>query len=145
MTNLHLVKDNADISILSSRVPHNRRLPILPTYFPNTFMVVENSVYAFMERLCKKYSGGFWEFHELSNGGFYMSPDFKGLWHVEVPFGNGYAGKMSSDAIGITVCLYVYSFMSEDHPEANFGELYWHLRNYAYEHKEVAAILNAID
>ena len=144
MTHLHLVQDNTDIPILSSRVPHNRRLPILPTYFPNTFIVVENSVHAFMNRLCKKYSEGSLEFYELSNGGFYMSPDLKELWDVEVPFGNRFKGKMSTDALGITACLYVYVSMADDHPESNFWDHYWHLRNYAYQHKEVAAILNAI-
>ncbi len=145
MTHLHLVQDNTHNSIVASRVPHNCTSPILPKYFPNTFVVVENSVYAFMNKLCKHYSGSVWEFHELSNGGFYMSPDINDLCDVEVPFGNRYEGKMSADAIGITVCLYVYTYMAEDHPESNFGDHYWHLRHYAHEHKEVAAILNAID
>jgi hypothetical protein len=131
--------------ISAIKVPNNRRPPILPRYFPNTFMVVENLVFTFMEKLCDSYKGGFWEFYELSNGGFYMAPQDNELREIAVPFGNDFEGKMSSDAVGITVCLFVYGFMAEQHPAASFDDRYWDLRNFAYEHAEANVILQAID
>lgn len=130
-------------TIQSTIVPQNRKLPILPSYFPSTFLMLENAVYELTDKLCASYSGE-WQCYELSNGGFYMSLDTQGLYDVSVPFGNGFEGQLSADALGITVCIYVYSYLAEKFPAANFVDHYWHLRNFAYEHKEVASILKAI-
>ena len=145
MNDTSTTPSNECSAIVASKVSHDRRLPILPTYFPNTFVVVENMVYSFTDKLCEKYQGGFWEFYELSNGGFYMAPKDDAVFDVAVPFGNAYEGIMSADALGITVCLFVYCYMAEQHPASNFGDYYWHLRNFAYEHNEVSEIMSAID
>jgi len=40
---------------------------------------VEQSIYSFMDKLVPDYRGAFWDFHELSNGGFYMAPQLRPL------------------------------------------------------------------
>jgi hypothetical protein len=132
-------------TILSTKVDGSRRPLILPHYFPSTFLLMENAVYGFADKLCKDYLGAFWDFYELSNGGFYMAPNLKGLMAIEVPFGNSYRGTMSANALGIIACLYAYSALAEQHPESNYGDFYWHLRDFAGNHAEASAIFSAID
>ena len=61
---------------------------------------------------------------------------------------NGYEGKMSADALGITACLYAYSHLSFS-GNAAFAEVcaehYHSLRAFMLEHAEASAILSAID
>jgi Antirestriction protein len=145
MTNISLTQRNTSTAITATKVACNRRLSVLPLYFPNTFLVVESLVYSFAEKLCSQYTGALWEFYELSNGGFYMAPVLQGVLEVDVPFGNQYQGKMSADAFGITVCLFAYCYLLEQHPESDAGDFYWSLRDFASDHVEAAAIFSAID
>ena len=63
---------------------------------------------------------GFWDFIELSNGGFYMAPQHEGTFRFSVDT-NGYEGEMSPDAAGITVCLFAYSHLSFRYPDDTFS------------------------
>ena len=145
MTDQPITNEDSVVSIQSTIIPSLQRAQTLPAYFPHTFIVMESAAYRFADVLCKEYSGAYWEFHSLSNGGFYMSPDLKDMLRVEVPFGNAYLGQMSADAFGIVVCLYVYSALAEEHPAVGFDDYYWSLRDFADGHKEASAIYGAID
>jgi hypothetical protein len=107
---------------------------------------VEPLVYALTDRLASEYRGGYWEFYDLSNGGFYMAP------LSDTPFQvcceNGFEGGLSADALGITVCLYAYSqlsFGAESGLATTCARQYHRLRDYMLEHPEAGAILRAID
>jgi hypothetical protein len=50
------------------------RLQMLPRHFGRHMITVEHAVYTFMRELSKEYTGGYWSYVELSNGGFYMAP-----------------------------------------------------------------------
>ena len=111
-------------------------------HFPLHF---EPFVYATADSLSADYCGGYWDFYRLSNGGFYMAPD------ADVPFRvrceNGFAGDLSADAFGITVCLYAYSRLSFSRlfiADACAQHYHW-LRDYALDHAEVESILRATD
>ena len=108
-------------------------------------MVLEPSVYVTTERLSKDYTGGYWDFFELCNGGFYMAPDDDRTFHVVCE--NYFEGDLSADALGITVCLYAYSHLS--YTGGSFArccaEQYYRLRPYAMEHPEAGAISAATD
>jgi hypothetical protein len=80
------------------RTSHTARLFGLK--FP---MRLEPVVYTITDRIAEDYHCDFWEFWELSNGGFYMSPRSDECLNVSCD--NGYDGAMSSDALGINVCL----------------------------------------
>jgi hypothetical protein len=140
-----LAKNTAGNFIAATKVDGQRRPTILFQHFPSSFVIMESSVYGFTDKVCKDCLGGSWEFYELSNGGFYMAPSRLGLIDVDVPFGNLYNGKMSADALGITVCLFAYNFLAEEHPACDFGDLYWLLRTFARNHAEASAIFAAID
>ena len=66
----------------------------------------------------------------------------------QVSCDNGYVGKLSADALGITACLYAYSHLSFSSNPA-FAEIcanhYHWLREYMLQHPEASKILGAID
>ena len=107
---------------------------------------IEPAVYSITSNLAPDYKGAYWEFYSLSNGGFYMAPDLDKLYKVSCI--NGYEGKLSADALGITACLYAYSHLSFSNNKA-FAAIcanhYHWLREYMLEHAEANAILSAID
>jgi hypothetical protein len=107
-------------------------------------MTVEQSVYNFMREFVAEYKGAFWDFFELSNGGFYMAPSCNPVkFSVHT---NGFEGSLSADAAGITVCLFTFSHLSFQQPSADvFSRHFYALREFALDHKEAGMILAAID
>jgi len=55
-------------------VLEDARIGTLPKHFGARMMTVEQMVYNFMREFVAEYKGAFWDFYELSNGGFYMVP-----------------------------------------------------------------------
>lgn len=111
-------------------------------YFP---LQLEPFVYAITSKLSEDYSGGYWHFYCLSNGGFYMAPDSDGKFQVVSE--NGHECFMSADALGVTACLFAYSHLSFGQGEFadTCGRHYHWLREYMFAHAEAANILRAID
>lgn len=106
---------------------------------------LEPTVFTMAERIAPEYSGGYWAFHELGNGGFYMAPSGEAL--LDVICENGFEGKLSPDALGITACLYAYSHLSfgDGRFAETCAEHYHLLREFMFEHVEAAGILQATD
>lgn len=107
---------------------------------------IEPAIYSIAANIAAEYDGAYWEFYSLSNGGFYMAPSLDKQYEVSCV--NGYEGKLSADALGITACLYAYSHLSFS-SNAAFAEIcanhYQWLRAYMLDHAEAGAILAAID
>ena len=129
--------------IVATQIEHDVRIDILPTYFPENFLEVENTIYTVTDRICDAYKGGFWEFYALSNGGFYMAPTINKPCAISIPFGNDYTGEVSNDALGIITCLYAFCFLAQNNEL--MAERYHQLRDFAYEHSESDKIWWAID
>ena len=110
-------------------------------YFP---LQLEPSVFSMASRLSEDYGGGYWLFHTLNNGGFYMAPDSD---RFQVTSENGWEGFMSADAFGITTCLFAYSNLSFGSGQfaATCADQYHLLREYMMDHGEAGAILGATD
>jgi hypothetical protein len=110
--------------------------------FPNK---LEPTIYSMADMLAPAYLGGYWNFYTLSNGGFYLAPASDTIFDVSCE--NGFDGKLSADALGITASLYAYSHLSFG--EGEFAQVcaehYHLLRDYMLEHAEARAILRAID
>ena len=127
-------------------VPEDRRLAITEKLFGIHFpLQLEPVIYGITDRMADEYSGGYWEFYTLSNGGFYMALSLNTCFDVICD--NQYQGVLSADALGITACLYAYSHLSFS--DGRFGRVcachYHRLREYMFEHPEVKAILGATD
>jgi hypothetical protein len=122
--------------ITRKQIPIQQRIHHTADLFGLHFPLhVEPLVYALADHMASDYNGGYWEFYELSNGGFYMAP------HSDTPFNvsceNGFEGELSADALGITVCLYAYSQLSfsvESGLAKTCARQYHLLRDYMLEH-----------
>ena len=106
---------------------------------------VEPAIFDMTGRLVAAYEGGYWDMHQLSNDGFYMSPASETTYTVSSM--NGYTGVMSADALGLTACLFAYSHLSfgGDALAEVCANQYHLLRDFAMVHAEAGAILAAID
>ncbi len=125
-------------------VLEDARIGTLPKHFGARMMTVEHTVYHFMREFVAGYKGAFWDFYELSNGGFYMAPSCNPVkFSVHT---NDFEGTLSADAAGITVCLFTFSHLSFQQPSEDvFSRHFYALREFALDHKEASLIFAAID
>jgi len=127
-------------------VLETRRMSITDKLFGVHFPLrLEPVIYGITERMADTYSGGYWDFYKLSNGGFYMAPSNDHGFHVTCD--NMFEGDLSADAPGITACLYAYSNLSFSNGRfARVCACHYHrLREYMMDHAEARAILGATD
>ena len=133
-------------TVIRIQVPEHQRTTTTAEQFGFNFSRrIEPFVFAMAEEMGHEYRGGLWQFFQLSNGGFYMAPDFDTLFTVSCE--NEFSGPMSADALGITACLYAYSHLSfgqGDFAETCSRHYHW-LREYMMDHPEARNILRAID
>ena len=134
------------IQVTRELVPEDQRMAVVEKLFGIHFpLQMEPVIYGITEKMAEDYSGGYWDFHKLSNGGFYMAPSGDDVFHVACD--NQYKGDLSADALGITACLYAYSHLSFSNGRfARVCACHYHrLREYMFEHPEVREILSATD
>ena len=146
-TDVNISSRTSDVHspIIARAVDDSERLMTLPHHFGRRLMIFEGTVYTSMRRFAPDYTGGLWQFFELSNQGFYMAPEERRTYRFSVDT-NGYEGVMSADAAGITVCLFTYSHLSFEYfGDETFAEHFHRLRDFALEHAEASAIFAAID
>ena len=131
------------IDIVATRVPDNLRLGFLPRHFGRHFMLVESVIYNHMGNLCAAYSGGYWDFFNLSNGGCYIAPNGS-PYALVAP--NGFEVTVSADVGGLIATLYAFSSLSFDFESVEvFAKRFHQLRDFALEHADAGGILAAID
>jgi hypothetical protein len=142
--NLSIPTENETRKVQATLIADEARLDALPRHFGRYFTVTENAIYGFMREFAADYRGAYYQFFDLSNGGFYAAPDLPPL---ELSINsNGFGGRMSADAAGITVCLFAYSHLSFRYQQAEvFGRQFHALRDYAADHAEAGKIFAAID
>ncbi len=121
-----------------------QRMEMLPKYFKGHFLAAESAIYNQMRYIIDEYKGGFWEYYELSNGGFFMAPRGDHKYDFYVP-SSGNEGQLSAQAAGITACLFAFSHMSFKPNTDHIADLYHLLKEYACEHAEASSILWACD
>lgn len=126
-------------------LPTEQRLDITAWLFGINFPIkIEPTIFQLASTLSPDYSGGYWQFYTLSNGGFYMAPDDH-LFRVSCE--NGFEGILSAEAFGIVCCLYTYSglsFGSDSLAETCAEHFHW-LRAFALDHADAGAVFRAID
>ncbi len=137
-------------TIKASQVPEGDRLSFLPKHFGKLMMKFEGTVYLWMRRLSTDYTGGYWNFYELSNGGFYMA--LSGERRFQFNSLNYAQEEVSADAAGVIVTMFalnaiINGIAYEEEPDLseNFIEGYYRLRDFAAEHAESRKIFALID
>lgn len=109
------------------------------------YLQFESLVYYFASGLINEYSGGEWEFIDLSNQGFYLRPSLRVSEVVIQIEGNGYSGIVSEDAAGIITTIFSLNYLLFEAQEENLYKYYDSLINYARLHEERQQIFTAID
>jgi len=150
-----MTENQADATIVAALVQDEDRLAFLPKYFGSYFTSGESLVFTWMGRMNTEYSGGYWDFFELSNGGFYMA--LKRDNNIKILLSTGHVMReVSADAAGIVVTLYAISYLMNIEYEKALSpkqeaslkcvyDHYYQLRDYAAEHPEAEAIFALID
>ena len=129
--------------VLATLVSQAERLAFLPRHFGRQMMTFETAVYAQMQVLSVDYTGGYWEFDDLTNGGCFMAP--RGL-PLRVVAPNGFDETMDAQAAGIVATLYALSLLSFKYQAVEtFATRFHQLRDFALDHPHAPAILQAID
>jgi len=132
-------------AVVATLVPEAQRLDFLPRHFGRQMMMVEQHLYARLSHLSRDYTGGYWNFYNLSNGGCYLAPTAPDRMRILVQ-GNDFEGTMSADAAGITANLFTLSELSFRFQRAEvLGTRFHQLRDFAADHLEAALIFRAID
>ena len=145
-----MIEAHEQTPVTASLVSDDARLDFLPFYFgPRLMMRAEALVYGWMGRLSKDYTGAYWHYYTLSNGGFYLAPAYDGQMRVEVA-GNWFEGELSADAAGIVATLFALSQIAAEAQAKGLDadaliDRYHFLRDFAAEHAEGPAIFRAID
>lgn len=136
--------------VASSLVEEKNRLNFLPKHLGVRWMMKgEALIFNWMGKLSNDYRGGFWNFYDLSNDGFFMAPRSESQFFISVT-GNGFEDSVSAEAAGIITTLYALNSLMCIIPE-NSADLerivnsYYLLRDFAIEHSESGKIFAAID
>lgn len=137
--------------ITATVVDEAKRLEMLPKYFKSLMGIVEHKCYRMADFLSTEYEGAYWEFVELSNGGFFMYPAVSGeKIKIDADVGMIYGEQeMSQVGFGLVVALFTYSHLAEAMTEDNRRNMllqqYHKVMEYAREHEDFWLILKAID
>ena len=121
------------------------RLDFLPRHFGHLATAVERAIFDTLTETSPNYEGGFWHFYNLSNGGLYLAPDSSDPLRIVIPT-NYYSGNVSPDAAGIITCLSVFNQLCWEYPtREDFNNIFYALRDFAFDHEEAVEIIRATD
>lgn len=129
-------------TIQKSIVPGHLRASTLPQKFPAMFLVYESLVYRYMNVFASRCYGSYWEFVELSNGGFYMSLIVTRRLYLSIA-SSGFEGEMTADAASIVVNLFAQHQLAGQHKIESLIDKFNTLYEYAAIHPESQQILRA--
>jgi hypothetical protein len=134
------------VSIDPTLVAESDRLAAMANVFGSHAVVFESLTFNALKRLAgeKQYTGGYWNFYRLSNGGFYMAPSHDKVFHLSNAE-NYYEGTVTPDAAGIIASLFALNQLCARTQIEEHIELYYYLRDYVYQHSERRQIFKAID
>lgn len=132
--------------ITAAMVQAEARIAVLPSFFPGIYGRVESAIYDWMRRMVPGYTGGYWEFCTLSNGGMFLYPRKTdgGTFHVEW-YGNGFVGDLSPEATGLVMTLMAMSHLSFDIADERLSDNFCDVREYALQLPEAGQIFAVLD
>jgi hypothetical protein len=131
-------------ALTATLIEENDRLNFLPKHVKKNYIQFENILYYLTKSMCHKYTGGYWNFYELSNDGFFLALASDEKFEVYVD-GNGFNGFVSSEALGIIVTLFSINGILGQKDNDYLIDKFYALRDFALDHEESDLILLAID
>lgn len=129
-------------------LPQEQRSGFMRRYFGKSAFMTESVLFSFMDKLCESYTGGYWEFVELTNGAMFLFPKMSEE-KVRCTWAENYSEEMvSPEAAGITATLMALSYMSfkvQGDDLEKVCQVYDGLREFVYEHPEARSIIALTD
>lgn len=104
---------------------------------------LEHAFFNAMHLYDNTYHGGWWDFFQLSNGGFYVALKDDRLFHMVSP--NGFECDVDANTAGIIVSAFAYSNLSFGPNGEAFGEEYHKLSDFIFQHPKAGTIRAALD
>ena len=101
-------------------------------------------IYEWMGKLSKDYDGSEWDFYHLSNGSFYIAPNYLKSYNIK-SYSTNFNGVLSADAAGILATLFALKQLLMENLDTKTINLYHDLKDFVYDHPEIDLILKAID
>jgi len=120
------------------------RLEFLPRHFGRNHLKFEMLVYAFMDKFCTEYTGGFWQFYTLDNGGLFIALDSDQSFEV-INEMNYFEDRMSAQSASIGVNLFALNALASETQDQRIVDYYDALRDFSAEHSEASKIFSFID
>lgn len=93
------------------------RMEIFPKHCGHKFGEIENLIYTIADRFSKDYNGGFWEFVELSNNGFYIKPSAEKNYNIINHFGTENSGNNRFFGIYVTLTALEYKLHNTENAD----------------------------
>lgn len=127
-------------------IEQRSRMNFLPRHMGVFHMAFEGILYAFAEKLCGEYDGGYWEFYEgdEEEGFFFCAPRMSEKY-VTARWEDNYSEEeVSTQALGIVATLFALNYMAQSGEERAINK-YYALLDYVRTHPEARAIYRLID
>ena len=147
MMNPTMLFNDSSEHIQANRVALSERLDFWQSHFGTVkgFTTFEVVIFTIMGQFCDEYTGGYWEYCTLPNGGVFIYPDLDHETLTLFNMHNGNEAILSPEAAGVAVCLMLYSQWSFRTESEVLVERFYQLRDYAIQHPESSAIFHLID
>lgn len=131
----------------ASVVPLSARSNFWQNHFGTVkgFATFEVVIFTIMGQFCDEYTGGYWEYCTLSNGGAFIYPDLSPEKLTLFNMHNGNEAILSPEAAGVAVCLMLYGQWSFRTESELLVDRFYQLCDYAIQHAESSAIFHLID
>ncbi|HEQ1858320.1 TPA: antirestriction protein [Providencia alcalifaciens] len=138
---------NAVERISIKTVPNHQRTHFWQSHFGTVkgFATFEVVIFTIMGQFCDEYTGGYWQYCTLPNGGAFIYPDLIPEKLTLFNMHNGNEAELSPEAAGVAICLMLYSQWSFRTESEVLVERFYQLRDYAIQHPESSAIFHLID
>lgn len=137
--------NQATTELTATVVSTKRRMNVITRTFGDLGPIVENTIFSLMDQFCSDYKGGYWEYYQLTNGGFFMAPSDHEYLRLDNPM-NHASVDLSDEAAGIAICAMAYSHMLFEWPHSDLlKNQYTWLMSYAAEHPEAVSIFRFLD
>jgi hypothetical protein len=106
-------------------------------------VVLEHTIYDLLCTLTDDHDGGFWDYFQLSNGGFYMAPKSAKSFHIFCSR-NGFERDTCANTAGIIATAMAYSHLTGRPRGSYFARAYERLSDFIFQQSDADTIRAAL-
>ena len=99
-----------DETIEATLVADSKRLDAIGKAFRNLGHIVESTSYGFCDSMIEGYRGGYWDYYQTGNDGFFAEQKSEEL--IRVSSANGHSFELSARAAGVVIWMFASSHVA---------------------------------